>query len=93
MVQQFKKGKRETCTPLEIARAKWDFVNKNLFHESEERLALWHPLTLQEKLHMLVMQKVQVEVEIMMALIYEECSVDLEYFNKLDFTLERAFDN
>ena len=65
------------------------------FGASEYRLSLWLPLTLEQKLDMILNQRMEEEMELMIFLVEEEMEVhkSLKNNGKIEVMLEKAFDS
>jgi len=70
------------------------YLKEHLYDELEYRLPLWLPLTLAEKLDMLMHQRIDEEMEIMIFLIQQEYELDSSWQDvlKVDVMIERALD-
>eukprot|EP00347_Sterkiella_histriomuscorum_P005839 403355073 len=66
-----------------------------IFDESEYRLSLWLPLTQQQKLDMILHQRIEEEMEIMIFLLDEEIeqTKNMAANNLIDLQIERALDS
>lgn len=80
--------------PLNKIKVYLDLVDKE-FDEKEYRLSLWLPLSIEEKLDMILNQKIEEEMEIMVFLVEEEQEVFKMIKNNeaLEILLEKAFDS
>ncbi|CDW74117.1 polycystic kidney disease 2-like 1 [Stylonychia lemnae] len=69
-------------------------LKDEIFDESEYRLSLWLPLSRQEKLDMILHQRVEEEMEIMIFMLDEELehTKSIKSNQEVDVEIERAFD-
>jgi len=65
-----------------------------MYDDHEERMSLWLPLSLKDKLNMIMHQRNPEEVEIMLMLLDQEYNLTENYgmSERIDFLLERSVD-
>ncbi len=65
-----------------------------MYDDHEERMSLWLPLSLKDKLNMILHQKNNQEFEIMLMLLDQEYNLAENYgmSERIDFILERSVD-